>query len=150
MNYIRNSAVRFEFEIRRKKKREKLLAKEQREKDEALKKEKKVKKKAKAIKKLDIQVRMNYKKDLEDYRWIRKRKRIFKRDNFTCQECRATTNLQVHHKEYISGRRPWQYSESYLITLCTLCHGKHHLPEIKAKTGNKLLDKEFDNIISGS
>ncbi len=141
-----SSIVRFERNLKRKTEREKRLAKEQREKDEALKKGKKVKKKAKEIKKRDVQVRMNYKEDLEDFRWIRKRKRIFKRDNYTCQECGATTNLQVHHKKYISGRRPWQYNEAYLITLCTLCHGKHHLPEIKAKTGNKLLDKEFENI----
>ncbi len=140
------SAVRFERDLKRKKKREKRLAKEQREKEQTVQKENKVKKKAKEKKKKDIQVRINYKEDLENYRWIRKRKRIFKRDNFTCQECGATTNLQVHHKEYISGRRPWQYNESYLITLCASCHGKHHLPEIKAKAGNKILDKEFDNI----
>lgn len=34
--------------------------------------------------------------------------------------------LQVHHKRYILGKLPWQYSNSDLITLCNYCHQKLH------------------------
>jgi len=107
----------------------------------------KIKRKKKRKKKNEesrnIQIRMNYRKDLEDYRWINQREQVLKRDNYTCQKCGAKTNLQVHHLKYIPGRRPWEYKRELLITLCSSCHKKEHLPEIKAREGSRLLDEEF-------
>lgn len=34
--------------------------------------------------------------------------------------------LNVHHKYYIKGHNPWDYSNEALITLCEKCHGKRH------------------------
>ena len=34
--------------------------------------------------------------------------------------------LEVHHKAYIYGYLPWEYPDSWLETLCELCHHKKH------------------------
>jgi 5-methylcytosine-specific restriction endonuclease McrA len=36
------------------------------------------------------------------------------------------TGLHVHHKYYIEGRNPWEYSNDALITLCETCHDEKH------------------------
>lgn len=62
---------------------------------------------------------------LKHPKWQRRRLEIMQRDNFTCQVCLDTeTELQVHHKKYINGLQPWEYEDSYLITLCNNCHKK--------------------------
>lgn len=49
------------------------------------------------------------------------------RDNFACQRCGDTkTTLNVHHKKYLKGKAPWEYSNDLLETLCEPCHGKEH------------------------
>lgn len=45
-------------------------------------------------------MKQTYKEQLTDGRWLRKKNEILERDNYTCQRCGATSNLQVHHKEY--------------------------------------------------
>ena len=37
--------------------------------------------------------------------------------------------LNVHHKLYVRGKKPWEYSEDHLITLCESCHKETHLKE---------------------
>lgn len=71
-------------------------------------------------------VNMNYKEQLTDSRWLRKKNEILERDNYTCQRCGATSNLQVHHKEYLSGKLAWEYPNEDLITLCERCHSVEH------------------------
>ena len=34
--------------------------------------------------------------------------------------------LNIHHKYYITGRKPWDYDDDALITLCEDCHQKRH------------------------
>lgn len=34
--------------------------------------------------------------------------------------------LHVHHKYYIRGRKPWEYDDDALITLCNWCHWDIH------------------------
>lgn len=34
--------------------------------------------------------------------------------------------LHVHHKYYVLGRKPWEYPDEALITLCSDCHEKLH------------------------
>lgn len=34
--------------------------------------------------------------------------------------------LNIHHKYYIEGKKPWEYSNNALITLCEDCHKKRH------------------------
>jgi membrane protease subunit (stomatin/prohibitin family) len=55
--------------------------------------------------------------------WEKIRKQIYKRDNWTCQECSKTKcRVEVHHKV------PWRISKDNspenLETLCKSCHKK--------------------------
>ncbi len=34
--------------------------------------------------------------------------------------------LNVHHKYYVYGKKPWEYEEKALVTLCEDCHQKRH------------------------
>lgn len=57
-----------------------------------------------------------------DARWARKRNKILERDDYTCMECGATKNLQVHHVYYERGVEIWDSKDELLITLCKDCH----------------------------
>jgi len=60
---------------------------------------------------------------LRDPKWQRKRLEILQRDDWTCQNCRATDkNLQVHHRRYFAGKKPWEYEGEHLVTLCEDYH----------------------------
>ena len=62
---------------------------------------------------------------LRDPRWQRRKAEILQRDNFTCQLCTDTlSELQIHHKKYYTGKKPWEYDDKDLITLCIHCHQK--------------------------
>jgi hypothetical protein len=69
---------------------------------------------------------------LKDPRWQKKRLKIMERDNFTCQICKdKETSLNVHHKRYVKGRLPWQYTDKDLLTVCEDCHNLiKHITEI--------------------
>lgn len=71
-----------------------------------------------------------YAEKLKDPMWEKARKLILFRDEYTCQDCGGKREwgyeLHVHHKQYINGREPWQYSSQDLITLCRRCHEKIH------------------------
>ena len=55
--------------------------------------------------------------------WQKKRLEIMQRDDFTCQYCGSKEReLQVHHRVYHKGAKPWEYDDSELITLCNRCH----------------------------
>lgn len=55
--------------------------------------------------------------------WQKKRLEIMQRDDFTCQYCGSKEReLQVHHRVYHNGAKPWEYDNSELITLCDQCH----------------------------
>jgi len=65
----------------------------------------------------------DYAKLLKNPKWQRKRLEIMQRDNFECKKCRGSdVELNVHHKEYIKGKNPWEYEDDNLITLCVYCH----------------------------
>lgn len=55
--------------------------------------------------------------------WQKKRLGIMQRDDFTCQHCGCKEReLQVHHRVYHKGAKPWEYEDNELITLCDRCH----------------------------
>lgn len=71
--------------------------------------------------------RKEYRKLLLDDKWKEKAKYIKTRDEYTCQECgKKDCLLDVHHKNYILGSKPWEIPSRYLITLCRSCHKKEH------------------------
>ena len=64
-----------------------------------------------------------------DKKWYDKRQKIIERDNHTCTRCgrRLSDNqLQVHHLHYFEERKPWEYEDFELITLCKHCHAEEH------------------------
>lgn len=74
-----------------------------------------------------MQKKESYAELLRSPMWQKKRLEIMERDNFTCQHCGCTHKvLQVHHREYIKGRKPWKYEDDNLVTLCEDCHEKEH------------------------
>ena len=38
-----------------------------------------------------------------------------------------TPELHVHHKYYIKGKKPWEYDNKVLLTLCKSCHKLEHM-----------------------
>lgn len=64
---------------------------------------------------------------LEDPRWKIKSRIIKKRDGHLCVNCKAGTNLVIHHEFYVADKRaPWLYEDCYLSTLCRPCHHNEH------------------------
>lgn len=71
---------------------------------------------------------MSYSDQLRDPRWQRKRLEILNRSDFSCEECGAKDRtLNVHHKQYRKGAKPWEYSDYELASLCEQCHQLRHL-----------------------
>jgi hypothetical protein len=65
----------------------------------------------------------DYSKLLLDPRWQKKRLEILNRDEFACRACgNDESTLHVHHCYYSKGKRPWDYADSSLVTLCVVCH----------------------------
>jgi 5-methylcytosine-specific restriction endonuclease McrA len=70
---------------------------------------------------------MTYQEKLLDQRWLDKRDEILARDKYSCVNCYSKTRtLNVHHTKYIKNREPWEYDNSFLITLCRNCHEAIH------------------------
>ncbi len=64
-----------------------------------------------------------YAQKLRDPRWQKMRLKIMERDEFSCQYCGdSESTLNVHHLDYIQGNDPWEYDDSWLVTLCEACH----------------------------
>lgn len=61
---------------------------------------------------LNLETKTPYWQLLKDPRWQRKRLEVLNRANFACRECGGTDlTLHVHHRYYISGRKPWEYPD---------------------------------------
>ena len=69
---------------------------------------------------------------LRSEQWLEKRKQILKRDEYQCRNCGSLSGLQVHHRQYQflkirdRFRKPWEYNDHNLITLCARCHQVGH------------------------
>ena len=83
-----------------------------------------------------------YQKLLNDPRWKEKSSRIIQRDG-RCQKCLSKIGLHAHHLAYIYGRKPWEYADDWLVTLCYKCH------EQETQDTAELLDYFLEIRISG-
>ena len=54
------------------------------------------------------------------------RMEVFSRDNFICQNCGTSKDLQAHHIESWKDNKKLRYEISNGITLCRSCHLKAH------------------------
>ena len=69
-----------------------------------------------------------YKSLLLDPRWQKKKSEVQIRFDWTCQDCGSKEKtLHVHHKYYISKRKPWEYDDDCFNLLCEDCHTTTHL-----------------------
>ncbi|TCN00850.1 HNH endonuclease [Paenibacillus sp. BK033] len=63
-------------------------------------------------------------------RWLKKRERILRRDEYLCQECKrfgkSTTAQTVHHIHPLEDHPEYGYENWNLISLCNPCHGSMH------------------------
>ncbi len=65
----------------------------------------------------------SYSELLRDPRWQKKRLYVMERDGFACRNCKdGKSTLNVHHCYYEKGRKPWDYPDVSLLTLCEDCH----------------------------
>lgn len=61
--------------------------------------------------------------------WKEFRQDVIESDGNKCTACGRGKNeviLQVHHKKYIFGRKPWEYGTQECVTLCKGCHAAEH------------------------
>jgi hypothetical protein len=62
--------------------------------------------------------------------WRHFREEVIKLDGGGCVRCLRSRQdgvvLQVHHKTYVLGRLPWEYSYEDCETLCKGCHAEEH------------------------
>lgn len=70
-----------------------------------------------------------------DWKYKNWRKKVFERDNYTCQECFNRLDLVAHHKKPWRDYPKLRYVVSNGITLCRKCHSKL---EMKISKNNKL------------
>jgi len=76
--------------------------------------------------------------------WKEFREYIIDIDGNKCTMCgksRKETVLQVHHKRYIKGLKPWEYGAKDCVTLCRGCHASEH-GLIKPKFGWEYVGEE--------
>jgi 5-methylcytosine-specific restriction endonuclease McrA len=61
--------------------------------------------------------------------WKEYRNSVIELEGNKCSVCGRGGNevvLQVHHKKYINGLKPWEYATKDCITLCRGCHAAEH------------------------
>jgi hypothetical protein len=73
---------------------------------------------------------MTYYKWYNTIAWKEFRNSVIELDGFQCVHCERHKSdgaiLQVHHKKYISGLKPWEYAREECLTLCKRCHAEQH------------------------
>lgn len=70
----------------------------------------------------------SYQELLNTPEWKKRRTYIISIDNNTCQFCGSSKGIKhVHHRYYMPNRRPWEYPDATLVTLCERCHIDEHM-----------------------
>jgi uncharacterized protein YlaI len=77
--------------------------------------------------------RDEYSKLLTAEEWQEKRLRILNRSGWLCEECHERPAENVHHRCYVGGRKPWQYTDFELQALCRWCHMHKHLRQLSER-----------------
>jgi len=73
--------------------------------------------------------------------WQRKRLEVMQRAEFRCEKCdTADDTLNVHHRYYEKGKKPWEYPDDCFRCLCERCHHRIHELLTTAKRQLELMD----------
>ena len=70
---------------------------------------------------------MSYQDDMKTATWQKRRLMLLERDNWKCKthDCKGqSSQLEIHHIDYIPGNKIWEYPDDMLITLCRDCHSR--------------------------
>ena len=70
--------------------------------------------------------RKTYSELLSSPKWKAKREDVFSKKGRHCNRCLITKRLQVHHRYYSSGYKPWEYPDDCFEVLCVDCHSEEH------------------------
>lgn len=65
------------------------------------------------------------------------RKQVFKRDNYTCQDCGSKKNLHAHHIKYFADYPKLRFEVSNGKVVCNKCHSKIHGRSIQSPSVKK-------------
>lgn len=67
-----------------------------------------------------------YSELLLDPAWKEKREYVLRTQGRECNRCGSTSRLQIHHRYYRSGAKPWEYPDECFEVLCRPCHREEH------------------------
>lgn len=86
--------------------------------------------------------------------WVRFRSEVIKLHGGRCARCDRSAALdgvvlQVHHKQYVTGRKPWEYGHIECEALCKGCHAEEH-GKIMPQSGWGLLASDDLGDLSGN
>jgi hypothetical protein len=85
--------------------------------------------------------------------WHAFRREVIALDGSACNRCGARADdgavLQVHHKQYLAGRKPWEYPFQLCEAICRGCHAVEH-GKSPPKTGWEFIGCDDLGDISGS
>jgi len=76
--------------------------------------------------------------------WNAIRKRVLKRDNWTCSQCghisKENYEMEVHHVKKVKDYPELEFEASNCITLCYKCHKKRHSKRYNLRGQKTLLE----------
>lgn len=70
--------------------------------------------------------RKTYSELLSSPKWKAKREDVFRKKGKHCNRCLITKRLQIHHRYYSFGYKPWEYPDDCFEVLCASCHSEEH------------------------
>lgn len=69
----------------------------------------------------------SYSDQMKNPLWQKKRLHMLESKGWKCEVCGAEEKtLHVHHKQYKSGAKIWEYEDNELAVLCENCHKETH------------------------
>lgn len=81
------------------------------------------------------QMATTYSELLKDPRWQKLRLKTLEAAGWKCEHCKnEEKTLNVHHRAYKSGAKPWDYEDVELQVLCETCHQNFHAIKKKIET----------------
>jgi len=85
--------------------------------------------------------------------WHAFRREVIALDGGACNRCGSRADdgavLQVHHKQYLVGRKPWEYPFQLCEAICRGCHAVEH-GKIPPRTGWEFIGCDDLGDLSGS
>ena len=92
-----------------------------------------------------------YSELLQRPEWQKRRLQILERDQFMCTLCGDESKmLHVHHRYYVSRRKPWEYPNWALVTVCKDCHERLKSFEFPHCKWEQLIDALADDAYGDS